>query len=508
MLAATLIFTGCDDENDPGKKGAPKGGGNPQMFAAVINEGEAMKAENYGGKTKWVADEEVNVNGTVMNVRPNATDPTTAVLLIDEENGMPDLTSGLIKAIFPAEFASGGKDDPIKGTFAPYLLPERGEADAEKLDGILPMYAQGTEQALDFKNLCGLLEVQIKAARYNVYPKVESITLQDGKAPLSGPFTVDAGGSAVITQDEGLDYAEIDCDGKKISANQTSFYIALAPGTYEDLTVIVKADDRPAYWRMKLEKPLTIERAKKTSLLLENVNLAPDGTTGRAFQINANGDMVFFAKGNLWADATNPDYPVYHLENSQIAYPTELKTSHMAHFFWTSQAGAAALMKEPEDLLKAEYGKTHFVDATKPSLIVKGYEETPWRMLGYDEWVYLRKASEDICTIVPDAYVAGVKHCLILGPRKVAIKSSYTADEWEKAEANGVVCLPPAGFRDNGQLREQGNWGWYWTGTPDENKGKYDKAYMAYFGNLVGSPSISRQAAETIRLVTPVIPQD
>ena len=45
------------------------------------------------------------------------------------------------------------------------------------------------------------------------------------------------------------------------------------------------------------------------------------------------------------------------------------------------------------------------------------------------------------------------------------INSSYTAEEWAEAEAEGLVCLVGNGFR-SGSKMFQTDWGLYWSSTP------------------------------------------
>lgn len=130
-----------------------------------------------------------------------------------------------------------------------------------------------------------------------------------------------------------------------------------------------------------------------------------------------------------------------------------------------------------------------------------------WRTLSSDEWRYLFES--DTRRYGLSAYnvtVAGKAGCNILYPdgwegTKVNDNdtTSYdTVEEWEAAEQEGVVCIPPTGSR-NSSLVEVLDEGFYWSSTT--NDGSY--ADMINFNGVLKCVSdASRSKANAVRLVT------
>lgn len=70
--------------------------------------------------------------------------------------------------------------------------------------------------------------------------------------------------------------------------------------------------------------------------------------------------------------------------------------------------------------------------------------------------------------------VCGVEHCLVIAPDACLnsysfdkTKKSYDAAAWAAAEAAGLVCLPPAGYREGTEVKSGDGKGFYWASTSD-----------------------------------------
>lgn len=72
----------------------------------------------------------------------------------------------------------------------------------------------------------------------------------------------------------------------------------------------------------------------------------------------------------------------------------------------------------------------------------------------------------------------------------------YSPDQWGQMEANGAVFLPAAGYRDDGELTEVGNYCAYWSSSHYDATHVYeldiqpgrlytDRYYYQYIGNSV-----------------------
>ena len=122
-----------------------------------------------------------------------------------------------------------------------YALPERQVYNSDStnlLSGINPMYAKSATTDLQFYNICALVKLVVRGEG-----TVKTITVTADK-PLSGEFTI--GGTAAsgfyaqltsTSKDAGT--LTLDCgDGVELKAEKdTTFYIALPQGNYEDLNI-------------------------------------------------------------------------------------------------------------------------------------------------------------------------------------------------------------------------------------------------------------------------------
>jgi len=71
---------------------------------------------------------------------------------------------------------------------------------------------------------------------------------------------------------------------------------------------------------------------------------------------------------------------------------------------------------------------------------------------------------------------------------------------------SGLVCLPPAGYRNDTDLNNQGNNGYYWSSTPNENN--KNNAYNLNFNSNNVNPdnNDNRNNGNAIRLVALLSP--
>ena len=96
-----------------------------------------------------------------------------------------------------------------------------------------------------------------------------------------------------------------------------------------------------------------------------------------------------------------------------------------------------------------------------------------FRTLSAGEWTYILSTRENAANLlVEDVTVCGVEHCLVIAPDACLnsydfdkTKKSYDAADWATAEAAGLVCLPPAGYRDGAEVKSGEGNGFYWAST-------------------------------------------
>lgn len=208
------------------------------------------------------------------------------------------------------------------------------------------------------------------------------------------------------------------------------------------------------------------------------------------FTVNESGKKVQFSPGNLYWDGSK-----FAFEAHQYDYPTTRNADHIGHFFYSKDAAIAraASLDDPSatdtDVLFAANGGA-----------VEGYT-----VLKSDEWQYLidhNMQSKNAVTI------AGI-NCSVFVPDGYArsVASSYTAETWKAAEAEGLVAIPYAGYFYNGSVRNVGSYGYCWSCSPCA--GLSDYAWGAYFnlgGARTSEDDIGRRRGFSVRLVKEVKP--
>lgn len=244
------------------------------------------------------------------------------------------------------------------------------------------------------------------------------------------------------------------------------------------------------------------------------VSALPEGALRGEFTINSNGDQVYFSQGNLqyigsaatpywkFADnqwgylgnngqgstATNVDrdlfgYGTSGYNNGQTCWQPYSTTANASYYYSGNLSGNADW----------GYNAIHYGAVTIP-------ENSGWRTPSKDEWVYVfntRSASTvngvanaryAMATVnnvkgimvFPDVYThpAGVTAPSNINVNNAAFSSNnYTGDDWTAIEANGVLFLPAAGYRQGTAVYQYGSFCDYWSSS-------YKDGNYAYLLNL------------------------
>lgn len=135
-----------------------------------------------------------------------------------------------------------------------------------------PMYAISSSANLSFKNLCGILRLNITTTMSS--QKIRSIGLFANEK-LCGPFNVTSD-AAVPTSDSDNDcWVTLDCGegGVDISSTPTSFYFSLPPGNYTGLQIRLNTTEGLSQVKVA-NKTITIDRSAITDITLSYNSLA------------------------------------------------------------------------------------------------------------------------------------------------------------------------------------------------------------------------------------------
>lgn len=201
------------------------------------------------------------------------------------------------------------------------------------------------------------------------------------------------------------------------------------------------------------------------------------GPEGRAFVPGkfsvSRTKTVIFTTGNLYCNTTTSPVSFGLEANQYVAASTKWDPSHVRHFYWTKTA--AASYAETYDDGTLSLSDKFWLDGSDAShkLTADGVMEL--YCLNSDEWSFLlfgRPYAGYLCK--KDVRVADTSGCLIIACDDYdytnhPIKSKYTAQEWEEAEALGLLCLPPTGYRTGTYITAEWN-EHYWTASPGRNR--------------------------------------
>lgn len=267
------------------------------------------------------------------------------------------------------------------------------------------------------------------------------------------------------------------------------------------------------------------------------------------FSINAHGDQVCFAQGNLqylaasgtWRFAQN-QYDCIGSKNQQIS---EDNTDWIDLFGWGT-SGYDNTANDPCAIHFQPYSSSmDFTDCTETNLtgygpssdqdfrgfvgssayydwgvyntISNSAEGTAWRTLSYGEWFYLLFSRPNADSLRSQATIPNLHGYILLPdnwetPEGLTFvpntnnweTNTYTVSQWREMEAAGAVFLPAAGERRGTQLRHGNAHGYYWTSESNNIR----QAMVIHFNDTImfKSSVYQRSYGNAVRLVRDINP--
>ncbi len=426
-------------------------------------------------------------------------------------------------------------------------LPEVQNFNAERFDA--PMYAKSSTRNLPFKNVCGVLQLNL-----NTSVPISSIVVNTPNKIIAGNFVANYDETPVLTAPtEGGNTVTLNCN----ESTAGTYYIYLPPQTYTSMTITINAGSQR--WVKSLNSSLTINQNNYYTINFTLVP-APEGAINGLFSVGDN-KQVWFSKGNLQYDKSADKWSFMEhqwntVETDGQNVGTEYANQNVVSLFgwgtsgWTENGWAPNHYNNyhPKgDLPTATIANNFYYgprtyDANNTS-VNWGYNQTynlegdyadadwawhnviyhspssstssvahTWRTLSQEEWDYLISTRQNASAKKGCGTVNG-KHGLILLPDvfsdpKVNSYSSdgsfstqlsnytenvYDGDAWTQMEDRGALFLPAAGRRNNGgagRVDQVGGTGMYHS-TTSYVSGTMYYAYMLVFFNA--NPSISTQ---------------
>ena len=369
-------------------------------------------------------------------------------------------------------------------------------------DQTIPMYCKKTlsgaaEERMDFSSLGSVLQIVFNTTQENV--TLKSIEIKDGSATLSGAFTVDTDGKAVITAS---DKAGITLDlgtGAALGKAANYFNIAVPAGNYQDLTLVFTATDGKKCTMTKGKVNIAYNAVGRLTLMGEKFKGdVPDGALPGKFSVSAT-KKVYFSRGNLYADGNK----ALNFEANQYSSASSWAASHVSHFYWSKDADEAVKQDfNVEQSMSA--GDVFFTNADGFKVNVDGKEQSGWRTLSTAEWQYLFNYGDYTSDVRNGKYkwatVSGVGGYVIAPDDFTGTLQESYANDAELVTAGNLVFLPAAGYRSGSSVDFVSDYGYYWSSAALGEDG----AYGAAFSSSIVFPDYknSRGLGCSVRLIT------
>jgi len=283
----------------------------------------------------WQSGDQIAIEDAAANAGVYSTTSTGTHASFTFASGKEAATAPF-KAWYPAGIYNEGKPE----------LPATQTYVAGNITGA-PMYAESETPDLVFKNLGGIVRLNVSTSQEG--KKVRKIVLSADKG-LSGPFTITED-AAVVSGTAGI---TLDCGetGVAIGAESLPFHIAVPAGTYNPLKITVITTDGDVQVKTSTSG-ISIARSKITPITLGFGDLNAtggsaailDGTTQPWVRLWDGGPR--WAKFNVgstidsWAgvtEYTNPDVVggYYSIRGRYDSVPDSYKTDDTAGFVWGS----------------------------------------------------------------------------------------------------------------------------------------------------------------------------
>lgn len=482
-LVAASMAVSCQKEDAMSSKSS-----GPMVINAVAEGiGTATKVEMaYKYDLLWQAGDQIYVKDASSNDTFTLTSGAGTTNGTFTQDGSATF-SGDVEAFYPQTIVSGGS----------LVWPA-----TQNKDQAVPMYSKktisGTTENFSFSSLGSVLQIVFNSKTSGVVLK--SIKIEDGSKTLSGAFTVDSNGQAVITATDGAGITlDLGTSGVALGDGANYFNISIPAGKYSDFTITFTAKDGKECVMHSSTMPEvrfnTIGR-----LTLTGVFNYPDILIGK-FSV-ASGKQVQFSRGNLQATYDGSKY-TWGFAANQYDYVGNAAGNTTIG----SQSNGAAV-----DLFGWSTASTNYGINTSTSADYAGDfvdwgknigDGNTWRTLNTSEWRYLLGSSTERTGMYKyGVSVCGKANCLIIAPDDFTgtIADTYDASDWPAAQSAGLVCLTAAGYRFGSNVRYFGEYGYYWSSSTEGDNKAYNVSF--YSDDVFPDVLDYRNSGNSVRLIT------
>lgn len=463
-------------------------------------------------------------------------DNNTAILTYLVEDGNSDVTNGSFSGDYYAFSPASIYESPTSVT-----LPATYSTDAEgNLIGF-PMYAKSSSTLLKFKNLCGMVCLQLSTPNTVTY--IRKITLTTDQK-VNGTFSVSSDNDPTLSYTGTPSVQEKSVTLRTLVDISTphNFFIPLPAGTYSSLVIkIYTADGKTSTLTLGNGNTLNILRSQYTP-----INLTPTqtfslnftratGAKGGFFSVSST-QKVQFSQGNLQYRAKDENKALHHWRFAENQYDhiftnnwtTSPSTNQITDTYYNANSthwvdlflwgSSGSISSYYPYCFNYTFNTSFDIAGTGNdwgkycSILNGGNSPNLWRTLTKDEWVYLLNTRAGASGKWAKATVAGTKGLILVpdewncpstiisltyGSSSRFTNNPIDATTWQNLEALGAIFLPLTGFLSYSQktytwqITQTDISGYYWTSTFSHyNAGPY--AYRLSFSDKT-DPSASTE---------------
>ena len=264
-VAVALALGACRAEElvEPENPETPETKG--LIFTAVTESAEvstktALDGSDLAGySVLWQVDDAITIvdNAATPNVGVYTTGSSGASVSFTSSG--TEVVTAPFTAYYPSTIYNGGTP----------MLPAEQTYVAGNIAGS-PMYAQSESSTLSFKNLTGIIRLNLSTELPGI--KVSSIALSATQG-MSGAFTVTSNAAVV----GGMAGVTLNCPGEGValSSTQTPFHIAVPANTYTGLSITVTTTTGAVQtFTLKSEREVVVGRSEITDITLTANNIS------------------------------------------------------------------------------------------------------------------------------------------------------------------------------------------------------------------------------------------
>ena len=320
-----------------------------------------------------------------------------------------DESAGTNKGRFTEDSPSYGITGDIEAFYPASLKTDNGYVwpAVQNNRQVALMYAKQAisgvgDETVNFSSLGAMLQIVFNSTTPDI--TITSVTIKDASKPLSGKFTVDNNGHAII--DDGVENVGITLDlgddGVELGKSSKYFYIAIPSGDYEGDEFTLTFTDSNSRTECVMKSTTFPDIARNTvgriTLSGSFKDKVPTGALPGKFTVDMEGKQVYFSKGNLqaiwhsstgnysWGFAANQYDIVGDAPGNTTIGEGQIDGAAVSLFGWSTPATyygiatSSSRYEYPGDFI--DWGTAYCRD----------YDISPedtWRTLSKNEWDYL-----------------------------------------------------------------------------------------------------------------------